>query len=131
MHSEVLSLPGANHKLPWHTHYPLRNIKQEAADEHRRTTAPCSSTQILDGSQKVFLRRFRWVGAYKGHENLQQHIGLGGAAEVYEAELTGLAHGLRLCSNNNVPDIKSITIYYLPLLQRRLSATPSPAKDNS
>jgi ribonuclease HI len=71
-----------------------------------------------DGSQRSIQGRFRRVGAaavgyYRGEEVLHRKIGLGGMPEVYDAELAGMALGLKAVINkaSDTPEISRIHIF--------------------
>ena len=71
-----------------------------------------------DGSQKVISKRTHRtgtaaVGFHQGKEIFKRKIGLGGTAEVYDAELTGLVLGLKaaISSAEPLPMIHYIHIY--------------------
>ncbi|KAJ3562483.1 hypothetical protein NP233_g9541 [Leucocoprinus birnbaumii] len=97
--------------------------KEEAAAIHLQRFAelrdnPEHIVIYSDGSQRSIKKRFRWVGAaavgfYGGDEVFHRKIGLGGKAEVYDAELTGMAMGLKaaISKANENPEIRHIHIY--------------------
>ena len=118
---------------PWrktHTDYPNRVTIQDeptkrdkAISEHLHyvsslKTSPNHIVVYTDGSQKTVGQRFRRTGAaavgfHQGNEIFKQRIGLGGMAEVYDAELTGLVIGLRtaITKAESLPKIHHIHIY--------------------
>jgi len=71
-----------------------------------------------DGSQKVISKRTHRIGTaavgfHQGKEIFKRKIGLGGTAEIYDAELTGLVLGLKaaISSVESLPMIHHIHIY--------------------
>ena len=97
--------------------------KDKAAQLHQSQlqTLQTNNANIIvytDGSQRSIHQRFRRVGAaavgYIGQDEVfTAQLGLGGRAEVYDAELTGLLIGLHraqaLCLNN--PAVNHIILY--------------------
>ena len=78
----------------------------------------------LDGSQISFLNQFRWVGSavvgyYQGREVFHWKLGLGGSAEVYDAELAGLITGL---SESISFAYKHPEVYHIQLYADNISA---------
>jgi len=77
-----------------------------------------------DGSQISFLNQFHRVGSavvgyYQGREVFHQKLGLGGSAEVYDAELAGLVTGL---SESISFAYKHPEVYYIQLYADNISA---------
>ena len=112
---------------PWrktHADYSNRvTIQDKATSDHLHSISPLKTSPnhtivYTDGSQKVISKRIRRTGAaavgfHQGKEIFKRKIGLGGTAEVYDAELTGLALGLKaaISSAEPLPEIHHIHIY--------------------
>ena len=86
-----------------------------------------------DGSQISFLNRFRRVGSavvgyHQGREVFHQKLGLGGLAEVYDAELAGLVTGLSesISFAYKHPEVHHIQLYADNISAISIAANPKP-----
>ena len=87
----------------------------------------------LDGSQISFLNWFHRVGSvvvgyYQEREVFHWKLGLGGSAEVYNAELTGLVTGLSesIFFAYKHPEVYHIQLYADNISAISIAANPKP-----
>ena len=86
-----------------------------------------------DGSQISFLNRFRRVGSavvgyHQGREVFHRKLGLGGSAEVHDAELAGLVTGLSesISFAYKHPEVHHIQLYADNISAISIAANPKP-----
>ena len=96
-------------------------------------TSPSHIIVYTDGSQRSIGRRFRRtgtvaVGFHQGNEIFKQKIGLGGKAEVYDAELTGLVVGIRtaITKADSLPRTHHIHIFADNISAIKTVSDPKP-----